>query len=97
MATSVLIHERHAVHPRHAEAYRALLSEMVSSARAAPGVLWADAAEAWDDQPSFVVLSEWRTSADADAWLASPARIRVLDRGEPWLREGTATRRFSAG
>ena len=93
---TVLCYERHPVHPDHRDDYVALLAEMTVAMRAASGALWADAAEATDDPPSFVVLSEWRTPADADAWESGSERSGFVDRSEHWLRETGVRRRFSS-
>jgi quinol monooxygenase YgiN len=93
---TVLAYERHPVHPDHRDAYTALLGETAAAMRSAPGALWADVAETMDDPPSFVVLSEWRTPADADAWECGPDQASFKDRSEPWLREAAVRRRFSS-
>ncbi len=93
---TVLAFERHPVDPSHEEAFEDALRAFVDEIRAAPGALWADAARAFDDDPSYVVASEWRTEADADAWEASEAATAFRERTDALLRGDVTRRRFTA-
>jgi quinol monooxygenase YgiN len=95
MAT-VLLYERHAVHPAQVDAFSRLAAELVDELRVQPGVLWADAARAFDDDPSFVFMSEWRTAADLDAWEATDAFGAQRDRVDVLVREDPTRRRFAS-
>ena len=60
--------------------------------RGASGNLWADAARAFDDEPSYIVASEWRSEADVNAWDACDSAAGFAEAIYPLLR-GEATRR----
>ena len=92
---TVLVLERHPVQPGSKEAYEAWLGELLDATRAQPGVLWTDAAEAFDDAPSFLVLSEWLTEGDLEAWESSEGYGTLTERADPWLRESPMRRRFT--
>jgi quinol monooxygenase YgiN len=64
--------------------------------RSAPGALWADAARAGDDDPSWIVLSEWRTAADLDAWESGPASTQFSQAADALLRGDITRRRFGS-
>lgn len=93
---TVLLFERHPVHPAQVDAFRRWAAEVVADLRRQPGNLWADAARASDDDPSFVVLSEWRTAGDADAWEASDAFAGHRDAVDALVREDPTRRRFAS-
>jgi quinol monooxygenase YgiN len=93
---TVLILERHPVDPRSAPEFDQLADEVLVQMRAAPGALWADAARSLDADPSYLVASEWRTEADADAWTSSPQALWFADAIDPLLRADVTRRRFSA-
>lgn len=88
---TVLSFERHPVTPANAQALESLVSELVRAIREAPGALWAQAAGVADDE-AYLVLSEWRTAADLDAFEAGEAATR-FDRSADPLRVGEPTRR----
>lgn len=92
---TVLAFERHPVAPERADAFGELLSPMLEAMRAAPGALWADAARAADDDPSWIVLSEWRTSADLDAWEAGVQATEFAQASDALLRGDVTRRRFA--
>ena len=89
---TVLSLQRFPVDPARLELFDAIVRRLVEAMRVASGNLWADAARAFDDDPSYLVLSEWRARADADAWDASQravdldAEVHPLLRGEPTRR-----------
>ena len=64
--------------------------------RSAPGALWADAARATDDDPSWIVLSEWRTEADLAAWESGAPASEFSDAAEALLRGDITRRRFAS-
>jgi len=67
---------------------------MLGAMRSAPGALWADLLAA---EEGYVLLSEWRTAGDLDAFEASTvadAFARALD---PVLAGERTKRRFSSG
>ena len=74
--------------------FERLAAELVDAARAASGMLWADVARAADDEPSFILLSEWRTHADLDAWESSDETVRVRDEIDNVARGDVTRRRF---
>ncbi len=91
---TVLTFERFPVDPSKQEAFQQLAEGLVSSMRNAPGCLWSDAANAADDDPSVIVLAEWRTEADADAWDASSEVADFAINADPLLRGDPTRRRF---
>lgn len=93
---TVLALERYPVERRTLEGGTAIVSELVAVMREQPGLLWADAARATDDDPSFVVLAEWRTAADADAWEGGPEATAIGERLDPHLRGEVTRRRFTS-
>ena len=95
MAT-VLSFERHPVAPESADAFIELLPGLLEAMRSAPGALWADAARARDDDPSWLVLSEWRTGADLDAWESSPPATDFSKAADALLRGDITRRRFGS-
>lgn len=95
MATHLRV-ERYPVAPDSVEEFEALAGGYVAEARAHPGSLWADLARAADDDPSFLVLSEWRTAADLDAFSAGPSAAAFEDEAAIMLRGEPTSRRFEA-
>jgi len=93
---TVLTFERFPVDPSNHERFHQLVDGLVSSMRNAPGCLWSDAARAGDDDPSVIVLAEWRTEADADAWDARSDVAAFAADADPLLRGETTRRRFSS-
>ena len=93
---TVLAFERHPVDPAQTQAFEALVGALLDEMRRAPGNLWADAARAFDDDPSYLVTSEWRTEADAEAWQASGDAVGFAERSDPMLRGDVTRRRFVA-
>ncbi|HVE93032.1 MAG TPA: antibiotic biosynthesis monooxygenase family protein [Actinomycetota bacterium] len=89
--------ERLPVHPARVVELEGLLGEMVAEMRSAAGCLWTDASAAMDDVPSYLVLSEWRSSSDLEAWLGGAGCRELGLRREPWLRDSVSGRRFSGG
>lgn len=92
---TVLAFERYPIDPVRAEEFDRLADELLGAMRAAPGVLWADAARAFDDEPSRVLLSEWRTQADVDAWEGGREARSFAEASEVLLRGEVTRRRFS--
>jgi quinol monooxygenase YgiN len=84
---------RFAVDPSRIAAFEDLAAAVVERARSSPGLLWADLSRAADDPPSVLLLCEWRTEADADAFAASSD----LEAFDPLLRGEITSRRFLSG
>ncbi|MGH2759994.1 MAG: antibiotic biosynthesis monooxygenase family protein [Actinomycetota bacterium] len=94
---TVLSFERYPVDPKQTERFETLVNELLAIMRTAPGALWADAGRAFDDEPSYLLLSEWRTDADLDAWLASDTPRGFGDAVDAALRGDITRRRFATG
>lgn len=94
---TALLVERHPVQPGHERDFRSALEQHLDRMREADGVLWADAGETLDDGPGYLVLSEWRTAADLEAWERSGHRERFAEQTDPWVREAATARRFRGG
>lgn len=94
-AGTVLAFERHPVHPTGVDDFERLLDEVLTELRRQPGLLWADAAAAFDDHPSYVLLCEWRTASDLDAWEDSAPFRDYTQRGDAYRREAPTRRRFT--
>ena len=72
--------------------FEALLAELLVRMRRQPGLLWADGGRAGAD--GYVLLSEWRTPGDLDAWQASPAVVAWEESTDPLLAGDASRRRF---
>lgn len=92
---TVLTFERYPVEPSKTAEFERLVDELLDQIRAAPGMLWADAGRAFDDEPSYFLLSEWRTAADLDSWRATDASQRFDDAVDALLRADVTRRRFA--
>jgi quinol monooxygenase YgiN len=88
---TVLLFERYPVDAAHVSRFEELAAERLRALRSCEGNLWADVARAGDDEPSFVLLSEWRTPGDADA--APPGADPAFD---VVLRGDVTQRRFGS-
>ena len=93
---TALAFQRYPVAPHSVEAFEELLGGLLAEMRAAGGALWADATRAFDDEPSYIVLSEWATPADLDAWEAGAGATAFDERIDVHLRSDPTRRRFSA-
>lgn len=91
---TVLHFERHPVQPGCEDDFESLASQLLDQMRREPGLLWADIARASDDDPSFVLLSEWRTSGDLDQWLSSQQATEFASKSDVFWREDPTRRRF---
>jgi quinol monooxygenase YgiN len=92
---TVLQFERYPVDANRTDGFEALVQTLLTQVRAAPGVLWADASKAFDDEPSYLVLSEWRTEADLEAWEAGTEALAFLEQVDVHLRGEPTRRRFT--
>jgi quinol monooxygenase YgiN len=93
---TVLSLQRFPVDAQQLAVFEDLAGRLVEAMRTAPGNLWADAARAFDDDPSYLVLSEWRGVADADAWDASQDALELEEGIYPLLRADPTRRRLAA-
>ena len=93
---TVLAFDRYPVDPNRTEAFESLVDGLFGEMRAAPGSLWADAMKAFDDEPSYVLLSEWRTEADLDAWEAVAITRTFHEEVDIHLRGEPTRRRFTS-
>lgn len=91
---TVLRFERHAVAADEVEAFTAVLTELLDAIRRQPGVLWADAARALDDDPSYILLSEWRTEPDLRAWEEGAEASELREHIESLERSDVTRRLF---
>lgn len=82
--------------PESVQEFEALAGGYVAETRAHPGSLWADLVRAADDDPSFLVLSEWRTGADLDAFSSGPSAAAFEEEAVIMLRGEATTRRFES-
>ena len=90
---SVLSVERYSVPAPSRDDFERLLSEFIGGMRREPGFLWAEGGRT-DDDESYVLLSEWRTAGDLDAWLATPAVAAWEASTDPLLTGDPTRRRF---
>ena len=93
---TVLAFERYPVDPDSEDRFRDAVDAHLALLRSG-GALWADAARAFDDPPSYIVVSEWRTAADLDAWEQGGRAREFRDGCDALLRGEVTRRRFSAG
>jgi heme-degrading monooxygenase HmoA len=93
---TILALERYPVAPDAEERFLEFVDVLLSRMRTAGGLLWTDAARAFDDEPSYIVLSEWRSAADLDAWEEGEDARALRDRSDVLLRGGVMRRRFTS-
>lgn len=93
---TALSFRRYPVSTQGVEAFEELLGSVLATIRTTPGALWADAAKAFDDEPSYVVLSEWTAPADLDAWEAGAEHEAFEQAVDVHLRADPTSRRFTA-
>jgi heme-degrading monooxygenase HmoA len=91
---TVLLFERYPVAAAATSDFASLLGELLADVREQPGLLWADAARAMDDDPSFIVASEWRTDGDAQRWAGGEEARVFAERADVHLRGEVTRRRF---
>jgi quinol monooxygenase YgiN len=89
---TVLILERYPVDPAQLDRFGELASARVERLRRAGGNLWADLSRAGDDEPSYLLLSEWRSQSDADAADDDGHSFDPVLRGEVTRRRFPSTR-----
>jgi quinol monooxygenase YgiN len=92
---TVLRLDRYPVGSDRSSAFEALLPEYLAAIREAAGALWADAARTSGGH--YLVLSEWRTAADLDAWEGSGADTGFTQAADVLLEGDVGRRRFAAG
>jgi heme-degrading monooxygenase HmoA len=93
---TVLRFERFPVDQDRTKDFERLAAQMLAVLRSAPGALWAEAARTTEGDPGYLVVSEWRTPADADAWASSDEAGRFDQGAEALLRGDVSRRRFTA-
>lgn len=87
---TVLVLERYPVDPAHLPRFDELASDRIDQMRSAPGILWAEGARTADEESGFLVIAEWRTDADAEAF----RNANVLDVFDAVLVGDVTVRRF---
>lgn len=92
---TTIAYERHAVHPDKTAEYELLVEKYLAGLRQAPGVLWADAAWAFDDRPGLILMSEWRGTADLDSWESAEDFAEFHAHADVWQRDTPTRRRLS--
>lgn len=90
---SILSVERYSVPAAAREDFERLLADLVADMRREAGFLWAEGGRT-DDDESYVLLSEWRTTGDLDAWLATSAVAAWEASTDPLLTGDPTRRRF---
>jgi quinol monooxygenase YgiN len=89
---TVLSFERFSVTPEAEVRVREIATTVLDALRAAPGALWAELATAADG--GFLLVSEWRTAPDADAWGTGEAAANFAQELDPHLVGEYTRRRF---
>lgn len=92
---TVLHFERFPVDANRVDDFERLVGNTLELMRSAGGCLWADGAKALDDEPSYIVLSEWRCEADLEAWAVGAEAAAFLDDVDVLLRGDSTDRRFT--
>ncbi len=92
---TVLSFERYPVDPSKSDEFESLVADLLVEMRSAEGILWADVAQAFDDEPSYVLLGEWRTEADLEAWMATGNSSGFEEVVVALLRGETTRRRYT--
>ena len=93
---SVLSLEQYTISGASRETFEPLLAEHLAVMREHPGLMWADGGRAEDDD-RYVLLSEWRTQGDLDAWEATAEAAKWEESTDPLLAADTTRRRFLPG
>ena len=89
---TVLHVERHYPHPHTRSDFEREIGRLVEQMR--PFALWVDVAASVVDADVVSVLSEWRTDADLDAFLAGSQYPHLSQGLDPHVRESPTVRRF---
>ncbi len=90
---TVLAFERFVVMPGTESELRELAQGTLEALRNAPGALWADLAGTDD---GFMIVSEWRSAGDADAWDEGETARGFVQGLDPLLVGERTRRRFDA-
>ena len=93
---TVLSFERYPVASEQVEAFERAVAELIGTLRSAGGALWAEALRGQDPAGGYVVVVEWRTEADADAWTSSAEALRFAQDVDVLLGAEITRRRFVA-
>ena len=91
---SVLLYERYPVDPVRSREFEHAANELLSALRKAPGALWAELSRAVDGDQTYLLIAEWRTEADADAWAASGPAVEFMRAVDVLLGAEITRRRF---
>lgn len=91
---TVLSFTRYPVAPERIEDFDRAAASMLAGLRAAPGALWAEGLRALDGSGGYVVVAEWRTDADADAWGSSERAAAFAESVDVLLGADVTHRRF---
>ena len=90
---TVLAFDRFSVMPGSEPQLRELTDGALRALRNAPGALWADIAGTDD---GFMIVAEWRSAGDADAWDEGDTARSFVRGLDPILVGERTRRRFAA-
>jgi heme-degrading monooxygenase HmoA len=68
---------------------------MAELAKTQPGYMWSEMGRSLQDQPVYVVVSEWDDIDDVRRWEHSKAHVAIQRKWEPHLHEPLVHRRFT--
>jgi heme-degrading monooxygenase HmoA len=68
---------------------------MAELAETQPGYVWSEMGRSMQDQPVYVVVSEWDDIDDVRAWEHNAVHVEVQHTWEPHLLEPLVHRRFT--
>jgi quinol monooxygenase YgiN len=91
---TVLLLERYPVEPARSNDFEQLVAVLLAGMRSAPGALWADVTRVSGADPAYLLLAEWRTEPDADAWSASAPSSTFAEQVDALLAGEITRRRF---
>ena len=91
---TVLSFDRYPVAPDRIEDFERAVVDLLVAMRTSPGALWAEGLRAPDSSGGYVVLAEWRTDADVDAWGSSERAAAFADSVDVLLGAEVTRRRF---
>jgi heme-degrading monooxygenase HmoA len=68
---------------------------MAELAETSPGYVWSEMGRSMQDQPVYVVVSEWDDIDDVRAWEHNVVHVEVQLKWKPHLQEPLVHRRFT--